>query len=356
MMPYWDDYFIQYLAGLKQSRTLIASLSSFPQLLGHLLCYEYFSLRGPYPPHSTALEYGIDSLTLEIALPYSAPRVNASSVTRWKNKIKPTGDDLISIRQSKSIGDSISRIEIALRALSNLHERLHHSTSLYLPPKYGSFVKHEEFLVPNILVLLPMAIRALSIVLLDRKSPLAIYDILYAAIYVGTGTLLVSVLLTVIDHRFQLLDLPQSRIQDEPLWCSHVAVISVYLGVSVMWFRYRKQQTHVSLQSVQWFACLFALYVLIPIAFANVSLSFWPAVLWTPLLSFWRTTDPPETKSSFPLFWKRFNFSLSLLVLFATRPMQVVVPRLLPSYTPFVRYAYIPLHLLLVILYSNKYR
>ena len=98
---------------------------------------------GPVGAHSAALDRGIDSVTIQIEL-----SVNSS-------------DD----NSNYTMMEIVQYTLYLIRALSNLHERLHHSVTLYLLPTPRTFVSHMEYFLPNILILLPLAIRAFGLLL-----------------------------------------------------------------------------------------------------------------------------------------------------------------------------------------------
>jgi hypothetical protein len=90
-------------------------------------------------------------------------------------------------------------------------------------------------------------------------------------------------------------------------------------------------------RSIQFVACLFAIYAHVPIALAHASLAIPSALLWTPLLAF------PDLAGD----QRRTSVSriLSSLILFATWPPVSLIPRVFGEYTTYVAAVYIPLHL-----------
>jgi len=104
-----------------------------------------------------------------------------------------------------------------------------------------------------------------------------------------------------------------------------------------------------SLQSVQFAACLLAIYIHVPIAFGHVSLAYPSALLFTPLIAFpsfnSRNDDGKiQGLASTILRWGVF---------FSTCPFALLVPRIFPTYTHYVQYGYLPLHLLASVLWLS---
>ena len=86
---------------------------------------------GPRQPHSSALNHGIDSLTIEVRIPDNGLGSSSSS------NIHPHYADLTRC------------MEHLLRSISNLHERLHHSIAQYTMPSPSKFVSHGEYIFPT---------------------------------------------------------------------------------------------------------------------------------------------------------------------------------------------------------------
>ena len=89
-------------------------------------------------------------------------------------------------------------------------------------------------------------------------------------------------------------------------------------------------------RSIQFIACLFAVYAHVPVALAHASLAIPSALLWTPLLSF-PTLVGSERRT--------IQKITSAFILFATWPPVCLVPRVFGEYTAYVSAVYIPLHL-----------
>ena len=94
---------------------------------------------------------------------------------------------------------------------------------------------------------------------------------------------------------------------------------------------------------IQFVSCLLATYIHIGIAFGHVSLAYPSALVWTPLLAFptynYRQQDIDKRLGM-------ISFYSKIIVFVITNPFAFLVPYVFPTYTPYVRYVYIPLHML----------
>jgi GPI-anchor transamidase subunit GAA1 len=281
----------------------------------------------PFLPHSPALDLGIDSLTLQLAYDTSTT-TSTGGANSNSNAI---------------VAEVVSKLEPVIRALCNLHERLHHSTRLYLLVSPDRFVKHEEYLVPNLLLLIPLIIRAASLALVDvRWFDVAAVGRAAAAVVVGVLSCTYGLhLVTHLEARGAL------SIMDATLVRSAAVLLTAYLPL--LWYVWRRERTPTnrtdeSKPSIQFLACLVGLYMHVAIAFGHVSLAFPSAALWTPLLAF-------------PYFSQRASRRRRVLVTLlnwtvvtATSPCVWLVPFVFSAYTPYVQYLYLPLHMFVAIL------
>lgn len=297
---------------------------------------------GPNPPHTAALERGIDSLTIRSSFEGTYKRDPSVELVQYS--------------------------EYILRSLANLHERLHHSFTLYLLPTPKSFVSHIEYLLPNILILLPLAVRVFGILLpmmtrgLDLKAVVGVL-------------LVVFVVLVAMFMASEAL----GGGEDFNKTMTTVLVL-LYTGVAVYWVkkilkRHRKSnvpgptekekipdcinpETRQTVLTLQFVTCALTVYIMIPIAFAHASLSYLPSVLWTPLLAFpdyvslATKNKKGSSDSTSPLF-RHIMISVLCLLVVITAPPCYLVPELVSSYTPFVMYAYVPIHVLFFLLVTS---
>ena len=282
---------------------------------------------GPFPPHAPALERGIDSLTIRASFDGT-------------------------YRRNPSV-ELVQHSEYIIRSLANLHERLHHSFTLYLLPSPMTFVSHIEYLLPNILVLLPLAVRVFGILLPKMKRGMDL-------------TALGGILLVVLVMEFSmLLATDVFGFEDS---CSAMMALYAFLYIAVSSFWVKKvllrdhkrkpidhdetkddtnPETTRTILTLQFVTCALTVYILIPIAFSHVSLSYLPSVLWTPLLAF---PDYPSMKWSAK---KRFVLPVLFTIAVASAPPVALVPWIISTYTPFVRYAYSLIHVLFVLLVTS---
>lgn len=323
-------------------------LHSWARGMLHLLAFESILAVGPYPPHAPALDRGIDAITIQGIFQTSTDEDDLEERDRLppRAKISPQEFSL----------ELVTRLELVIRCLSNLHERLHHSTSLYLLPSHDRFVKHEEYLVPNLLVLIPLLIRAILFVFKKDRHFRPNLEAIGQALVI---TLVWTIFFSRMYHsRFRdwtpnlALDsgaasknhpsLATKFLSEfQPLQCYLVFLMALWVN------RYQNFPlallTATARESVQFLACLLATCIHVSIAFGHVSLAFPSALFWTPLFAFPSLGDQ-KGKS---VVGRVFVFILFV----ATCPFTFLVPYIFPTYTPFVCYAYVPLHLLFGFLY-----
>ena len=283
-----------------------------------LLFFEH-TLRGHNvtAPHAAALERGIDAVTIQ-----------------WVTRTTSSRD----ARMRNAAAKLPSAMEICLRALSNLHERLHHSTALYLLLSMDHFVKHEEYLVPNLLLLIPLIIRAVTLFLVDLEKGLD-----WQAVGGVVERIVLSII--VISCGMDLIDFVDSHswwILNDSLSARHAIVGLVYLYLCGLFLLGRISKLSAQArQSVQFVACLWGLYTHLTIAFGHVSLAFPSALLWTPLLAFPHYSDKSNGGMMATLCQ-----GLVVGLVGGLAPFVGLVPMVLPTYTMYVCYAYLPLHML----------
>jgi len=282
---------------------------------------------GPTPPHAKALDRGIDSLTIQVSFDGTFRR-----------------DPSVELMQNV--------MEYLVRALGNLHERLHHSFTLYLlltTPK--KFVSHMEYFLPNILLLLPLAVRAFGLLLpamgrsngSDGNTVGNVFDLatLRGALLVSLITVAVMALVTPYSDNVQIMTF---------------SLLVLYMTVAVFWMKqvvYSKpdSKTHdvtTSISTHQFVSCVLAAHILAPIAFAHTSLAYLPSLLWVPLLAF---PNYANIRKNCGAGLKTILLRLSLAALLLGTSPLVLVSCLFSVHTPFVRFAYVPLHLYFFLLY-----
>lgn len=281
------------------------------QHLADMLLFAYTMAQGPYPPHAPALDRGIDAITIKAKFEGNYLRDPAVEMVQY--------------------------FEYMVRSLANLEERLHHSFTLYLLPSPAMFVSHMEYFLPNILILLPLAIRSFSLVLVDMSDHLHLKAI-------GSNLLLVSAATGVSALMLHLIG------GDDPT-LNNSWFLGFYTFLLVMWkvmVVSGLQRTPASkerlLDTLQFVGCVVAAYILAPIAFAHTSLSYLPSMLFVPLFAFARYSQ-----------MSTMTKLLALVVVLVIAPPVLLVPRIFNTFTTFVQFGYAPLHLELLLLTCTSF-
>jgi len=279
---------------------------------------------GPRQPHSSALNHGIDSLTIEVRIPNNGVGASSSS------NIHPHYADLTRC------------MEHLLRSISNLHERLHHSVAQYTMPSPSKFVSHGEYIFPTILVSFPMVVRAAKLALRDLKR-FHFVHVGMAVCAVCTSTLVISL----------WGYMSGWKVEGHTSQWTAMYFISYLVVVYAARLRdTQKEESETDLVdrrgSLRFISCLCGIYLHVPLLLANYSLGFPSSVFWTPLLAILILPDRFRAESKVIL-------SLSLIVkcmlLLVTSPPILLVPRIFNFYTPYILCVYTPLHLLLAALW-----
>jgi len=322
------------LIGLKET-----AVGQYAKDLAGLFGFVAGLVIGPRQPHASALNHGIDALTIEVRIP--GDRVTPSS------SIHPHYADLTRC------------VEHLLRSISNLHERLHHSIVQYTMPSPSKFISHGEYIYPAILVSLPMVVRAATLALRDLKR----FQFLH------TGFVLVSVCMTTIAISMWAIVTNKSRKAEECTseWISYIVFfVSYILVVSVArqdtlisqkgaGTNKQPKQTHSnkneSRGSLRFIACLVGIYLHVPLLLANYSLGFPSSAFWSPLLASLVLPLSLQMLVSRNKLLLILSMVVKCLFLFATSPPVLLVPRIFHWYTPYILGVYTPLHLLLATLW-----
>jgi glycosylphosphatidylinositol transamidase len=273
--------------------------------------FAYTMAMGPHPPHAPALDRGIDSITIQARFEGAF----------WRDPAV----------------EMIQYLEFLVRGLSNLHERLHHSFTLYMLPTPKKFVSHVEYFLPNLLLLLPLAVRAFGLILWDIHG-------------LHLGTVGSAILVTLSSMGVMLLSSVAhgSDIPTMNTWLFGLYALAALLWKTMVLGGQKKEDYQRILQSLQFVACTTAVYILVPIAFAHTSLSYLPSLLWTPLLAF--PNYGSDAKGG-----KLLMTMAGVVLLLLTAPPVLLVPRIFSSYTTFVQFAYVPLHVQLLLLVMTRW-
>eukprot|EP00978_Attheya_sp_CCMP212_P046897 scaffold418589_cov61-Attheya_sp.AAC.1 len=305
---------------------------------------------GPLPPHSAALDRGIDSLTLSGQMPHVGHPRGGQRQRHVQGQEDDENGRLLCLA-----------LEQLIRAFGNLHERLHHSITQYLLPSPSKFVSHSEYLIPSILLLIPLMVRILHLLLWDIR----VFCFRQTIQLATACTLLVIVWLL-----FQNIIVGDNN--DGKSSTSLVVLLnagySVIYGITLLWlYRCRgsnmndsrkeegednKEEKVEQIQkSIQCLACLLALYLHVPIMMAHVSLFYPSAAFWTPLLAFPNHHRSPKRRQQQRQQRGWITPVTSLLFLFATWPPIYLVPKIFSTYTLYISIVYTPLHLILTSLW-----
>eukprot|EP00934_Nitzschia_sp_Nitz4_P004447 Nitzschia sp. Nitz4//scaffold205_size38804//10399//12324//NITZ4_007641-RA/size38804-processed-gene-0.17-mRNA-1//-1//CDS//3329541504//4437//frame0 len=302
---------------LSNTTALDAPTRTWAQNLADLGLFAYTMAQGPFPPHATALQQGIDAVTIHV---------------QWEGSFaKDPAHELVQC------------LVWLLRALANLYERLHHSYTLYLLPNPTMFVSHMEYFLPNILVLLPLAIRSFGFVLLDMEG--LHLSVMGGALLTALATMGVSTTTAAIFSDSTMI---------------HTILIGWYMLVGSGWRQFLrahaepKDNRRAVLQSLQFIVCVLTAHILAPVAFAHTSLSYLPSLLWTPLLA-WPDYSQllGGTKEAAASTNKSGGSLLStvgslFLWIMSTIPILMVLKW--DSFTLFMQLAYIPVNVLFFLL------
>lgn len=284
----------------------------------NLLAFEYTLAIGAKPPHAIALDYGIDSLTLQASFVKAVDKDDYDERKGNRPNAKQSPQEYPR--------EYVQRLEFIIRSLSSLHERLHHSTSLYLLASPDRFVKHEEYLVPNLLLMIPLVIR--SLLILFRTDPVGL------DLTAGLATFGGAAAWTCVYSHLLAGDLGN---RSNPL-----RVLGIYIVFVILAARLGETSC---VRGMQFMSCMAAALVHAALAFGHVSLSFLSALFWTPLLAFpemWAGKDGPSLLSSFII--------IQVIVALLTSPfIALMMPTLGPELSEYMQFAFVPLHFLLVV-------
>ena len=311
--------------------------------LANMVLFAYTMAVGPYPSHAAALDRGIDSVTLQLVVPSDRNHPNNNNNMR----------------------EFFAYLEPTVRALSNLEERLHHSITLYLLPSYSKFVSHSEYLIPSILLALPLVLRAILLLFWDLQP--------YIHLRVAGWTVLVMMSSMVGFQTAALLSSGMDTLQQL------IPAISLIYGMAAMVAmtlkrRYSSgdasspdddkpssqssltsnssgttsQQSQVT-ATIHFVTCLMVLYTHVPIVFAHASLGYPFALIWVPTISFWNWSSrrPNSSSKALLMIWGTLMF---LVLLVPPVWMATVVGEV----TVYLKFVYLPLHVLFGMLLVSK--
>jgi glycosylphosphatidylinositol transamidase len=279
-------------------------------------------------PHSSALNHGIDALTIEVRVPGNRDSHPASIHPHYADLTRCT--------------------EHLLRSISNLHERLHHSIAQYTMPSPSKFVSHGEYIYPAILVSLPMVVRAVTLALRDLKR----FQFVHVGVVLATvcmASFAVGVLAMSTNTRRSGKDFTSEFIMPIAFIVSYVLV---HFAARQDRLRIKKVVDETEIQgSLRFTACLVGIYLHAPLLLANYSLGFPSSAFWSPLLA--TLVLPPSIHASLSASKVLSPLAAAVkgIFLLMTTPPILLVPRIFHSYTFYVCCVYTPLHFLLAVLW-----
>jgi glycosylphosphatidylinositol transamidase len=333
---------IEKALGIKNNKMRKAFMQ-YAKDTGGLLGFMGASMLDKAAPHFPALERGIDSLTIELRVPPQAPTEVATSTPLIHTHF----------------ADTARVTEHLLRAISNLHERLHHSVAQYTLPSMSKFVSHGEYIFPAILVSLPMVARAAMLALRDVQR--------YRFKFVGTimGSIGVSTALIYLwsgYHNKELEEHNNSFID----WAGVLVYLVVHLAVVLIarrtlrkevskWFKHSPRDDTGDIldehqKSLRFVACLFGVYLHAPLLLSNYSLGLPSATFWSPLLAIFMFL--PSSLAKHKIGLRVISYLAKIAVLIAFCP-QFFLIRIFGTYNAYVTLVDTPLHLMLSALWLS---
>ncbi len=311
------------------------------------------------------MNHGIDSITIQVKLPTlpTVPKTQSSvdnNVDKKNNHNHVTND--VADTHLKNINQVLLGIEHLLRGINSLQEVLHHSVNQYIMVSTTKFVSFDEYILPVILILIPLALRVIII--------------LYPKVTAGTQTATQTHCLQSFQYALTFQCLLQSIILSLVTFISNrlfatfishpptveLMINSTYILVYILSLQslnkletssptiittttstknaensHQTQQRKRSdeRQSLQLLSCIIALYLHVPIALVHVSLALVSALTWVPLLAF-VTYSSSTTYSFIPMnvtpSQKIKNVLLKIFIIIMTPPITKHVVTLYSMY------------------------
>lgn len=235
-----------------------------------------------------------------------------------------------------------------VRAMSNLHEKLHHSVTQYLLLSTTKFVSNAEYIFPVILMLVPLAVRALCIFFKENQSSFEI-RVTLVIVSIAWGSMVLTRILLAFHSQS---DGSVGYILFSLMYTATLTVMLNYMTKSNFTSKgnsltYNLSERKARFLSIQLATCCLAIYVHAPLIFLNFSLAL-PSALWcTPWLAMLRYTEPRNRK------WMNILSSVFLLgFAFVTSPPLLLFfrPSLISACETFWILLYSPLHLIVNLL------
>jgi hypothetical protein len=252
-------------------------------------------------PHSKALNNGIDSLTIQINL--------------------STKDQLDKLTVGTKINTFLYGIEHLTRGLNSLQELLHHNVNQYIMVSTMKFVSFDEYLLPIILILIPLVLRVLMIMYYnndhdssssndsehniakekkkEEKEMTSLFKFTKGLKGVG-GSIILSILVLWMNHVDKTCIVSGSTssgsdrervslILNSAFCISYVIILRWVIGSKTKTdtsTSHTVTQRREEKQILQLLSCLMALYIHVPIALVHMALGLVSALFWVPILAF----------------------------------------------------------------------
>jgi glycosylphosphatidylinositol transamidase len=182
-------------------------------------------------------------------------------------------------------GDFMQKVEHVVRALSNLHEKLHHSTTQYLLVSSNKFISSSEYVFPVILILMPLALRVIGLYRreIQPRFQTRVTSSVVSIAWIGMMTLRL------------LLDCSLPDIVKKVVFAlSYVgilaAMIKTIIQLNALAGDCSKCLKQSQLSSIHLATCCLAIYAQAPLLFTNFSFALPSVVLSTPCIAMLRLT------------------------------------------------------------------
>lgn len=278
------------------------------------------------PAHTRFLEYGVDSLTIKTSLNINATKEYHSSHHTLLVEA----------------GDFIQKVEHTVRALSNLHEKLHHSITQYLLVSSKKFISCTEYLLPVILMLMPLAIRAIELLFREIQPcfQTRVTSSVISIAWIGMVTLRL------------LLNSPlfiTATAKKVVFSLSYFGILVIMLKIMVQFnaltgacSKCKKQS---QLLSIHLAACCLALYVQAPLLFTSFTFALPSAIVSTPCIAMFRLTGESYDNRRF-----RKCFLVGCALLSSPPALFLFCEGIITAHKSYWLNLYSPLHLIITLL------
>jgi hypothetical protein len=201
------------------------------------------------------------------------------------------------------------------------------------------------------LLVIPLILRALLLVF--SKDPPFVPNLGAAGHALAWAAVWTTVAAWMVSSAVNPLRLAVAHVSIVPPWVASVCLeyetaILYFLVLFLFGIFHARTSLHLTdlnaRRTIQFASCLMAACMHVSIAFGHVTLAYPSALLWTPLLAF-PTLHGSDGRSKSRMRWALSLWSKLMLVV-PLSPFCFLVPHVFWTYTPYVRYVYIPLHFL----------